>query len=857
MTASGENTAAPTKASGRARRQIPYPVFLELTVGAMISLGLFAMARSLENMHLSQEFEATADNHREALQRNLDGALDAVYSVKAVIESQPTQQRAEFRTFTKGLLNRHPELVSVEWIPRVPGGERNEFVQRVRAGGFPEYEIKKAIGPGKYASAPEADEYFPVLYAEPLAENREALGYDPTTEPMRSAVMRRAAETGTASATDAVVLLRTRPDGRHPEAVMLFAPVIRSRTAEGTPSGDQEELAGYARVIVLLEQIVEAAWEGLLTGELGGRIVDAKDPSRRIYNFSEESHQGKERGEGSWEGAVRCADRSWKLELWPGAAWPNKEWGWWTRSVLGGGLTLTLLGAAYVRSVLRRREDKQLASEQLSTLASTAPGAMYAFRLRADGTSFFPYASPQFRELFGLDPKEIAADSKPAWSRVHPEDLGHLQATIAEAARSFSPWKEIFRVRHPAKGWIWIEGRSMPTKEPNGDILWHGFLIDVTERRIAEEKMRLERERLRRMVDTSQVGIVFLSPQGEVHEANDALLRMIGWTREEFAADGLNWRTLSPPEFWELDREATKEMLRRGSADPAERVLFRKDGSRIPVLCNGVKLPGERGEEIAVFVLDLTDMRRLEGALEDAGEAAQGRIARDLHDGLGQQLGGVLYLGRLLQQDLHKRRAPEAERAAEVNRLVKEALELTRNVARGLHPVPAQPDGLMLALQALIENATGRPRARLIFECQHAVLIDDNRVASQLYRIAQEALNNALKHSRGTRIEVALWQEPTALVLRVRDNGIGVVHGPAGHGLGMQSMNHRARLIGALLKTENAADGGAVITCRVPLPRSAGPTTTLGPADLGAVNDASTGITFARSTGTEAPEPIL
>jgi PAS domain S-box-containing protein len=466
--------------------------------------------------------------------------------------------------------------------------------------------------------------------------------------------------------------------------------------------------------------------------------------------------------------------------------------------------------------VLRRHEDKQQASEQLSTLASTAPGAMYAFRLRADGTSCFPYASPQIRELFCLDPKELAVDSKPAWERIHPEDLGYLQATIAEAARRFSPWRETFRVRHPVKGWIWIEGSSMPTKEPNGDILWHGFLIDITERKMAEETMRLERERLRRMVDTAQVGIAFMSPDGEVHEANDALLRMIGWTREEFATGGLNWRTLSPPEYWELDREATKEMLRRGSADPAERMLLRKDGSRIPVLCNGVTLPGEQGEEIAIFVLDLTAMRRLEGALQEAGETSQGRIARDLHDGLGQQLGGVLYLGRLLQKDLQARGAPEAGRAAEVNRLVKEALEVTRNVARGLHPVPNQPDGLMLALQALIERTTATAKIKLVFQCQVAVLIEDNRTATQLYRIVQEAINNSLKHSRGKRVEVRLWEESGTILLRVRDNGIGLVIGPAGRGLGMQSMNHRATLIGAFLTIENAPDGGTVVTIRVP-----------------------------------------
>ena len=939
------SSGAPAKTSVGTRIPVVYPVLLVLALGIAVSLGLFSLARSLEDAHATQEFAASADDRREALQRNLDGALDALYSLKALMESQARVQRDEFRIFAHNLLARHPEILSVEWLPRIARGERGEFISRVRQTGLPDFEITRSVAPGKYAPAPENDEYFPALYVEPLAENREELGFDPSTDAVRAAVMRRASETRMASASKAVALLRPRPDGQHPRAILLFAPVYAVVPAQGTPQPEKPTLAGYTRTTVLVERIVETAWHEQSRGEWNTVILDTDDPGRPVYRFPPAPDSARFRSRHRWDGAVRFADQSWKVELRPSAASANQALGWWSRSVLGGGLLVTLLGAAYVRTVLRRRQEQCLADQQLARLASTAPGAIYSFRLRPDGTSCFPYVSPQIHELFGLNAEDLVADSTPAFSKVHPDDLGALQSTIAEAARTFSPWKTVFRARHPAKGWIWIEGSSMPMREPNGDTLWHGFLMDVTERqradqalheseqrfrniyqnastgiaitdwegryvhcnpaycaimgysekellqkhfqslihpedgarnldfvrrlmagdipsfemenryvrkngttarvhrfvsvlrddkgnpvnlmalvsdvteqRNAEEKTHRERERLRRMVDTAQVGIVILSPEGEVREANDALLRMIGWTREEFAAQGLHWRKLTPPEYRDLNRKAAEELSRRGSAEPAERVILRKDDTRIPVLCNGVMLPGDQGHEFAVFVTDLTEQRRLEGALQDAGEAAQARIARDLHDGLGQQLGGVLYLGRLLQHDLKARGAPEAGQAAELNSLVKDALNLTRHVARGLHPVPAQPDGLMLALQALIEQVARGAKATLIFECQPPVLLEDVRVASHLYRIAQEALNNALKHSRATRIEVALWRDPAAIYLAVRDNGIGLAHGPAGHGLGMHTMKHRARLVGGLLTIENASDGGAKITCQVPLP---------------------------------------
>src|SRR5439155_26763302 len=126
-----------------------------------------------------------------------------------------------------------------------------------------------------------------------------------------------------------------------------------------------------------------------------------------------------------------------------------------------------------------------------------------------------------------------------------------------------------------------------------------------------------------------------------------------------------------------------------------------------------------------------------EGRATAAAEQAHGRIARDLHDGLGQQLGGALFLSSLLQRDLKERDASEAARAAEIHHLIELALADARAISRGLYPVPPEPDGLMSALQNLAGRVTRDCHIEFRFVPDSAVLLDDPAPPFHLYRHAQ------------------------------------------------------------------------------------------------------------------------
>lgn len=208
--------------------------------------------------------------------------------------------------------------------------------------------------------------------------------------------------------------------------------------------------------------------------------------------------------------------------------------------------------------------------------------------------------------------------------------------------------------------------------------------------------------------------------------------------------------------------------------------------------------------------------RQLEGEILEISERERAQVGQELHDGLCQHLGGVALLAKTLSNALTNAARPEAEAALELAQLIYSAVGQTRTVARGLRPVELDEGGLLAALQELAEQANARVPCEVRTHGQPRV--NDNDLATNLYRIATEALANAVKHSHATRIVMRLRQSADRLTLMIEDDGVGLppARTPAA-GMGLRIMRYRANAIGARITVRNRAPRGVAVSCSVPL----------------------------------------
>ncbi|MDX1679249.1 MAG: GAF domain-containing protein [Akkermansiaceae bacterium] len=211
---------------------------------------------------------------------------------------------------------------------------------------------------------------------------------------------------------------------------------------------------------------------------------------------------------------------------------------------------------------------------------------------------------------------------------------------------------------------------------------------------------------------------------------------------------------------------------------------------------------------------------RLERELRTVTEQERQRAARNLHDDLGGLLSAIDIRVESLRKKVNQGDHPDPKAVSSISELAREAMTVSRRLTRGLAPVGDDPDDLIEALREMAENANERGEIECAYVAKGSVPLSDPQVANQLFRIAKEALNNALKHSKASRIEVELVSRGKELVLRVFDDGCGFDQSQpsASMGVGLSTMKYRAQDIGADLEiSPGPEDKGTQVICRLPV----------------------------------------
>lgn len=417
------------------------------------------------------------------------------------------------------------------------------------------------------------------------------------------------------------------------------------------------------------------------------------------------------------------------------------------------------------------------------------------------------------RRIFGFRAGEIIGCScRAIIPQGHRDEFRQLVSRIrrGESVQHF----ETTRMRKNGRS-IHVSLTLSPIRDSAGCLVGFSTIArDITEQRRVREALERREQELTDLFEEASVGLLLTSCDGLMLRTNPALLvtleckpeDCVGHSLAEFHPDQITLKDL-------LKRLSRRETLRNFETS------LRSSGGRLKEVLVDASAFWVNGKVAHVrwFIRDITRRKQLEREVLSTTERERRSFSRELHDSLGQQLSGIAYLSNVVRDRLGAQGLPEAAEVARISKLLKQAIEETHRVSRGLSPIRPEPEGLSSALNELAAHTSSVFGMTCRFHCPKTVMVSDNESATHLYRIAQEAVNNAIRHGRARRVTIRLNHARSQLHLTIVDNGKGINPlSPKRTGLGLRVMHYRAGLLQGTLLVQRRRTIGTAVRCVVP-----------------------------------------
>jgi PAS domain S-box-containing protein len=471
---------------------------------------------------------------------------------------------------------------------------------------------------------------------------------------------------------------------------------------------------------------------------------------------------------------------------------------------------------------VRRRVESAL-KESERDLRETQQIARFGTWKWDVGSDAVTWSAEMFR-ILGYETATEVPSRAAFLDRVHPEDRPSLEKAIGALVTEREPFSIDHRIVLPDGSLRHLNSQARAESDAEGrPVRLFGIAQDISEQKESEAELRLKDL----AIESSLSGIGICDLEGRLVYVNDALVRMWGFeSRDEILGRPL-------PEFWEGDGILrTVQALRTHGRHSGEDVGRRKDGSRFPVEFSAAMLSDEQGNPRYMYgsFVDVSEKRRATAELLDLGgrligaqEEERQRLARELHDDVSQRL-ALLEVELELLGQASVTGVELTEKVARLSGRVKELSSDIHRLSYRLHPRRLERLGLARALDSLCRELGEQHQIRLEFEQEDVPESVGEDVALCLYRVAQESLQNVVRHSGARSATLLLRGESEGLRLEVTDSGVGFEPGDVRQrrGLGIVSMRERLRAVGGVLWIRSTPGKGTVVDALVPLPKTPG-----------------------------------
>lgn len=374
--------------------------------------------------------------------------------------------------------------------------------------------------------------------------------------------------------------------------------------------------------------------------------------------------------------------------------------------------------------------------------------------------------------------------------------------------------------KHKNGSRIWLDVRAKLLINDTGDAeICVITICNIGKLKSTERKLQKKEILAKAIFDNTADAIITMSEEGTILSSNRAITKMFGYQEVELIGQNVN--ILLPFPFNDSGDGFMKNVVNTGETriTGMDREIqgLKKDGTVFPIELTISDIKWDDSRLFTGIIRNLTAKKNLERRIFEIGNEERRRIGRELHDALGQMLTGIRLLSENLAKKLQVNELPGTEEVKEIAEMVKEADEYTRKLSRGLVQVDLEKKGLSLALQNLCSQFTKASGVQCNYSESGNVEIENHTLALHIYRIVQEAINNAVKHAEPDKIMVRISSNPDHTAVTISDNGKGFLSDTEHEsGSGIEIMKYRAGIMGGIFEIVRTEQGLTQVRCIVP-----------------------------------------
>ena len=505
-------------------------------------------------------------------------------------------------------------------------------------------------------------------------------------------------------------------------------------------------------------------------------------------------------------------------------------WGHLNVSLLRNGDGESPLVFAFVEDITERKRSEEALRESEERFRLAAQAAkMYAYEW--DVQTDTVVRSEEYVNVLGYSYQQKELTRQQLLTTIHPDDRALFIGSVDQLTPQNSTSQVSYRVLRPDGSVVWLEKSARAFFDEQGKLLrMIGMVANITERKRAEQAQRESEDKLRLLLDSTAEAIYGIDLENRCTFCNLACLRALGYERiDEVLGKNMHdlmHHTRADGTLFPVEECRVHRVIRTGKGDHAEEeVLWRTNGTGFPA--EYWSYPQLRGEEVVgavVAFVDITERKLAEAALAsvsrrliEAQEQERSRIARELHDDIGQRLAILaIKLAQLQQSSPNSSQLPG--RIGELQKQTSEIAADIQSLSHELHSSRLQYLGIAAAMRGFCREFGEQQKVEIDCKIHDLPVPLSPDISLCFFRVLQEALHNSTKHSGVRYFEVELWGTPDEIHLTVSDSGAGfdIDAAKASRGLGLISMEERLKLLNGTLSIESQLQRGTTIHARVP-----------------------------------------